>query len=45
MSTVIKKIITTTGEIGKPDAEVYEASAKVELPAHSTILLEHVNDE
>jgi glycogen operon protein len=36
---------TATGEVARSDAEVFGASAKVELPAHSTILLEHVDDE
>ena len=38
-------IDSTTGEVSKPDAEVFEASAKIELIDHATVLLEHVDDE
>ena len=36
---------TATSEVGKPDAETFDASTKVELPDHAIVLLEYVNPE
>ena len=36
---------TATSEVGRLDAEIFDASNKVELPDHSTLLLEHVDPD